>query len=139
MKGAAILRVLIVDDEPIIADSLVAILEAHGCHARATYTAEGAATAADEFQPHAVISDVMMPGMSGLDLADWLEENHPACKVLLISGNLDTAEMLLESHRSGCRIILPKPIRPEEVLRFVDTCSPVSDCTPRAGHSRARR
>lgn len=119
-------RVLVVDDERDIADSLVLILGMSGHTARAAYTAEEAIELAPHFQPDAVISDVMMPGMSGVDLSVWFAEHHPECKVLLVSGRNSAALLLEASRKDGNdHKILPKPVHPTEILAFVATCTPV--------------
>jgi DNA-binding NtrC family response regulator len=125
-------RVLVVDDKTIIADTLVLILHARGCEALAAYSAEEAITAAKELNPQAVVTDVVMPGMNGIELADYFAEHYPACKVLLMSGNIATGELLEESHRNG-RIypIFAKPIHPAEILEFVKNCSLPHDGTPK--------
>jgi CheY-like chemotaxis protein len=60
---------LIVDDQQNIADSLALILQKRGHIVRAAYSGEDAVLIAQSFQPHAVVSDVMMYGMSGVELA----------------------------------------------------------------------
>jgi CheY-like chemotaxis protein len=94
MKHLNALRVLVVDDERLVADTLVMIAKFAGHTARAAYSGEEAAQIADEFMPQVCVSDVMMPGMIGIELADWLEEHHPDCRLLLISGAVDTAALL---------------------------------------------
>lgn len=64
-----------------IADTLAFILEASGHRARKACGGTAATVIATAFRPHAVISDVMMPGMDGFELAEWLEEHQPACWV----------------------------------------------------------
>jgi DNA-binding response OmpR family regulator len=118
-------RVLVVDDERDIADTLVLILRMSGHAARAAYTAEEAIEVAPHFLPHAIITDVMMPGMSGVDLSVWFAEHYPDCKVLLVSGR-NSAALLIEASRKGGNdhIILPKPVHPTEILAFVAACTP---------------
>jgi DNA-binding response OmpR family regulator len=118
------LRVLIVDNERVIADTLAFIVEASGHRARKAYDGMQATIVAEAFHPHAVISDVMMPGMDGFELADWLEEHHPESRVLLVSGHTDTTERLEAAMLAGrSRTVLPKPVHPTEILRFLSTCT----------------
>lgn len=91
-------RVLVVDDEHAIADTMTMILAASHFEARAAYSPLEALSLLDTFNPHAVISDVMMPGMSGIELALHLGDRLPWCKVLLMSGHSSAFE-LLEKHR----------------------------------------
>jgi CheY-like chemotaxis protein len=119
------LRVLIVDNERVIADTLAFIVEASGHCVRKAYGGIAATIIATAFRPHAVISDVMMPGMDGFELAEWLEEHQPACRVLLVSGHTGTIARADEAARAGHpRTVLPKPVHPTEILNFLSTCTP---------------
>jgi DNA-binding NtrC family response regulator len=125
MPSGATLRVLIVDDERNIADSLALILQSRGHMVRAAYSGEDAVLIAQSFHPHAVVSDVVMRGMSGVDLAIWLANNRPDCKVLLVSGDADAFPMVEESIRRGhAHTILTKPFHPQRILDFLATCVP---------------
>jgi CheY-like chemotaxis protein len=61
-------------------------LRARGCEALAAYSAEEAIAAAKELNPHAIVTDVVMPGMNGTELADYFAEHYPTCKALLDVG-----------------------------------------------------
>jgi DNA-binding NtrC family response regulator len=118
------LRVLIVDDVRPIADSLSLILQARGYRARAAYSAEEAIVTSDDFAPNVLISDVIMPGMNGVDLAACLGERHPQCKVLLISGNAVGFDLIAGVSRRGSdHTILSKPIHPARILQFLAACA----------------
>ena len=120
-------RVMVVDDERLIADSFALILQSRGYQTRVAYDAEEAITIAAEFDPQAVISDVVMPGMNGLDLAVYLSEHHPQCKMLLISGNAAASALLDDAARQGhYHQILPKPIHPLQLLEFLASCATVA-------------
>ena len=107
-------RVLVVDDERIIADSLALILNRSGFTSRAVYNGETALRVAAEWKPSALISDVVMSGMDGIKTAHAVRNILPACQILLISGHgtLDlfgqAGEIVFE--------ILPKPVHPEALL-----------------------
>jgi DNA-binding NtrC family response regulator len=79
-------RIFVVDDEPIIGSTLAMILRLHGFDAR-PFTAPLAALMAARCEaPDALISDVVMPSISGVQLAIQIHEACPNCKVLLFSG-----------------------------------------------------
>jgi YesN/AraC family two-component response regulator len=119
-----LLRVLIVDDEQVVADSLALICVGKGHAVRAAYSAEEAIEPCRWFHPHAVVSDVRMPGMSGVDLAIHLNQAEPECRVLLVSGYETSFAIAEGSIQRGCfHAILPKPIRPSEVLEFHQACA----------------
>ncbi len=115
------LRVLIVDDEHSIADSLALIVQGHGHFTRTAYNAEDAAEIVAAFHPNVVVSDVMLPGMDGVQFAAWLEDSHPDCSVLLISGHPDTSDRLRPNGHT-LPPILAKPFHPSQVLSFLDAC-----------------
>ena len=80
------IRVFVVDDETVIATTLTAILKQSGFDAVGFTNPLQALAAAEEKSPDLLISDVVMPQLSGIDLAIQLKAKVPACKVLLFSG-----------------------------------------------------
>jgi CheY-like chemotaxis protein len=109
--------VLVVDDEAIIADTLVVILKNQGYAAGAAYSGEAALEIARVVPPELLISDVVMPGMSGIRLAIAITETVPDCKVLLFSGQAATTDILAEARDSGREFnVLTKPIHPSFLL-----------------------
>ena len=115
-------RVLVVDDERAVADSLGAIFRMHGYEARATYSAEDALQIAVGWQPDLAVLDVMLPGMTGIELAVLLKQNHPTCQTLLFSGSARTGPLLEEAEKDGHSFeILAKPVHPQHLLDMVKT------------------
>lgn len=109
-----------VDDERIVADSLARILRGRGFDSRAVYSGEDAAELAITWKPDAVISDVVMGKMDGVALAIFLTHSLPSCRVLLISGNAATEQLMNESKKLGHDFpILAKPCRPESIFEFL--------------------
>jgi CheY-like chemotaxis protein len=118
--GHTQIRVLVVDDERFIADSLALILRGRGFDARAAYSGEDAAELSLTWAPHAVITDVMMGKMDGVALAIYLAQALPACRVLLMSGNIATAQLLEDSKERGHDFpVLAKPFHPESLFEFL--------------------
>ncbi|MFP5228792.1 MAG: response regulator [Acidobacteriota bacterium] len=113
----ATLRVLVVDDERLIADTLSAILDDSGFTASAAYSGEEALEAARTLQPDVVISDVLMPKMTGVELGIRLRQECPQSRVILFSGQAATSELLLKAQAEGHTFeLFPKPIHPEELI-----------------------
>jgi DNA-binding NtrC family response regulator len=113
-------RVLVVDDESTIADALAKILRTHGYVSRAEYNGRAAMYGAVEFRPHFLIADIVMPGMSGIELAEWFVEEQPACRVLLTSANLLHFDPgYLEFPNSDRVEFLPKPVLIPKLLDFL--------------------
>jgi DNA-binding NtrC family response regulator len=116
-------RVLVVDDDIRVADSLAKILSAIGHQAIPAYSAEAAMKLAARLTPDCVISDIVMGPVSGIELANHMRENFPNCKVLLISGNATTSDFgrRLLARSSGLQFA-PKPVPPDRILEFVASC-----------------
>lgn len=113
-------RILVVDDEHSIADSLTEILCQSGCDALACYDGQSALRECEFRTPDLVITDVVMPGLNGIDLAMQISQRHPRCKVLLISNGDGSAEhepMRADGHFE----LLPKPIQPLELLAKINS------------------
>lgn len=125
------LRVFVVDDEFIIASTLELILRQKGFDATSFSTPLEVLDAARTGAPDLLISDVVMPQFSGIDLAIRLQAQCPHCKVLLFSGQAATNGLLAAARANGHDfVILPKPVHPTELLRKIkevteeDTASP---------------
>jgi DNA-binding response OmpR family regulator len=113
--------VYVVDDERVIADTLAMILRQAGFIAFAFHDAKQAISeAARATTPDLLIADVVMPGMLGTDLAIHFHECYPDCKVLLLSGQAETSNLLESARRRGYEFeILTKPIHPSELMARV--------------------
>lgn len=111
-------RVLILDDERVIADTLALILDRNGYTARAVYSAQAAIDAAHDFDPDALISDVIMQGMTGLDAAIRISELIPHCRIILFSGQASTADLLQKAEADGHHFeLLSKPVHPRTLIQ----------------------
>lgn len=107
----------VVDDETIIATTLGIILTQSGYNARTFTNPVEALSAAVVEAPDLLVSDVMMPQMTGVDLALRLIVECPACKVLLFSGQAMTADLLEKARRGGRSFeLLSKPVHPRDLL-----------------------
>jgi len=114
------LRVLIVDDEHMIASTLAQILNASGFEAKALFSGEHAVPVASEFQPDVLLTDVIMRGISGIDVAMQVAQVLPSCRVILFSGQASTADLLDRAKAQGYRFeMLAKPIHPRDLLRML--------------------
>ncbi len=110
-------KVLVVDDEQLIADTLAIILNQHGFDALAVYTGIGAVEQARSIRPDLIISDVIMPDMDGIQAAINIRQFLPHCKILLFSGQAATANLLEEARQRGHEFeILAKPVHPQDLL-----------------------
>jgi CheY-like chemotaxis protein len=112
--------VLVVDDESVITDTLAEILNRSGYTAIPAYDAEEALEIALLMPPELLLTDVMLPGMNGIELAVKVRRIFPDCKILLFSGQAATTDLLASAARDGHRFdLLSKPIHPGDLLRHV--------------------
>jgi CheY-like chemotaxis protein len=110
-------RIFVVDDEPVIASTLAAILRLNGFSAKFFTCPLDALTAARLKTPDLLISDVAMPGISGIELAIQMRAQYPTCKILLFSGQAATADLLEAARAEGHALdLLQKPVPPTELL-----------------------
>src|ERR1035437_4830217 len=110
-------RVLVVDDEQVIADTLSIILNKAGFDASPVYTGTAAVESARTMQPDLIISDVIMPDMNGIEAAIQIRAFLPNCKILLFSGQAATADLLESARAKGHEFeILAKPVHPQDLL-----------------------
>ena len=112
--------ILVVDDEKRIADTLALILETKGYVSKSAYDGAAALEVCRARTPDLMISDVVMPGMSGIELGIAIRRDFPSCKVLLFSGQAATAEMLEDASKHGHHFeLLAKPVHPVDLLEKV--------------------
>jgi DNA-binding response OmpR family regulator len=110
-------KVLVADDERVIADSLAMILNQSGFEARAVYSGEKVLELVSSFEPDMLISDVIMAGVNGIDAAIRVREMSPGIKILLFSGQAATANLLEKARSNGYEFeILTKPVHPQDLL-----------------------
>ncbi len=135
--GHQSLRVLVVDDDVRVADSLVQILVMSGHQALAAYSADAAMKLAEKLKPEAMISDIVMGPVSGIELTNHMREHYPACRVLLFSGYASTRAFTEAFMSRGSSIqFLPKPVNPERILEFLASCGTSESGVQRAEESR---
>ena len=112
--------VLVVDDESVIADTLAEILNRNGYAARSAYDGEAALEAALLMPPELLISDVVLSGMNGIDLAITMKSIFPGCRIILFSGRASTSDLLASAGSRGHQFsLLTKPVHPTDLLSRV--------------------
>ena len=121
------LNILVVDDERLVADSLVEILTMFGFDASCRYSGSQAIDRANTVAFDVLITDVVMNEMTGIEAAIEICKVLPNCKVLLMSGNNRTAEMLKDAHEQGHDFdILAKPVHPSVIIDRLNAMSVVN-------------
>jgi CheY-like chemotaxis protein len=114
------LKIIVVDDEPVIADTLVEILKGEGCEAIAVSDGASALRWAPMMRPDALICDVIMPDMNGIQTAKAVLRAVPECRIILFSGQSASLDLLEDARKEGHPFeILAKPINPVVLLSIL--------------------
>ena len=108
--------VMVVDDEPLVADTLAMILTHAGYHAVRAYDAKTALEMASVRAPDLLISDVAMPEMNGVELALGMVAMAPGCKVVLFSGHARSVDLIRAYDAGHDFPLMAKPMHPTEML-----------------------
>ncbi|HET6215924.1 MAG TPA: response regulator [Acidobacteriaceae bacterium] len=123
--------ILVVDDERVIADTLAAILARRGFAAMQAYDAESALDLSRVIPPELLLSDVLLPGKSGIELAIAMKDAVPDCRVLLFSGQDTTVDLLAAARDAGHDItVLAKPVHPVDLLANIRELDAKFRCEP---------
>lgn len=113
-------KVLVVDDQKLIVDTLTQILENEGFDVVAAYDGWQALEAAARFRPDHLLTDVLMPRMNGVELAMAMTKTYPAMNILLFSGQAGISEILADAEQRGFRFeVIPKPIHPRKLIELL--------------------
>jgi len=112
-------RILVVDDEHIIRRTFSRILQNQG---HEVWIAAGTPEALETLSQHKIdvmVSDIVMPGLNGLDLMALVSKEAPDVVVVLVTGE-PTAETAIQALRGGALDYLCKPVAPDELIKAVE-------------------
>jgi DNA-binding response OmpR family regulator len=124
-------NILLVDDEVEFISTLAERLEIRGIAARVVYDGEAALKAVAENEPQAMVLDVMMPGIKGIDVLQRVKETHPGVQVILLTGQGKTRDGI-EGMRYGAFAYMMKPLDLEELIATLGEAISASQGTPNA-------
>jgi DNA-binding NtrC family response regulator len=131
--------ILVVDGDPAIADSLADILKQNGYAAISAYDGLSALETAQLMPPEMLISEVILPGMNGVELAVALRRTFSDCKVILCSGHEHLRQQLAPPDCAGEHFVfLGKPVLAEDLLARVSKAFDLRN-EPMPARSRAER
>jgi len=111
--------VLVVDDEPLVVDTLGAILSQAGYRVIKAYGGPKALELSRSTRPALLISDVAMPQMNGVELALAVTQHTPDCDVILFSGHATERDLEPARKAGHYFTLLSKPVHPVDMLRHV--------------------
>jgi len=119
-RSIAPTRILVVDDEPLIADTIVQILNRSGFIAEAAYGGREAIDAARRINPELILSDVLMPHVDGVEAAITIQKFLPETRIVLFSGQAATVEILARARTRGYHFeLLAKPLHPTQLIKHL--------------------
>ena len=113
-------RILVIEDEPIVRSLIVEVLEDAGFEVVEADRAENGLTVLSETSVSLVISDIVMPGLSGLQLLESVRASHPSLPVVLVTG-AGTYGNLTQALASGASGIVVKPFSHADLVRAVNS------------------
>jgi CheY-like chemotaxis protein len=109
--------VLVVDDQPMVADTTVEVLNRFGFRAVHAYNGQTALRIAAKLKPDYLLADVLMPSMNGVELAIAITRMLPATKILLFSGQAGISDVLRQGKQEGYVFdLIAKPVHPEKLI-----------------------
>lgn len=111
-------RILIVDDEPDVLDVMVDVLEQEGYAPRSTTDSREASRLLETTSFDVIVSDIMMPHLSGLQLLEMAKRQNPNVQVVLVTG-YSTREVALEALNRGASGYIEKPFHTEQLLASI--------------------
>lgn len=113
-------KILVVDDNKSLADTLALILRSKGYETSVAYNGRQGYEAALSQRPDLVVSDVAMPEMSGIEMAIKISQELNRTKILLVSGQAATLDLLKDARTKGYEFeVMAKPVHPIDLLARV--------------------
>lgn len=113
-------RVLIADEDKLLADTLQLLLNRAGFEAIAVYDGEPAVDMARRWRPDLLLCNLMMPHMNGLQAAIRITSLLPECHVIVTSGEELADDLMQEARKHGYHFeLLHKPVEPGELIEHL--------------------
>jgi CheY-like chemotaxis protein len=113
-------RILVVEDEAVVLHTLQLILKQHGYDVRGARDGTEALATAPSFAPNILLCDINLPDKDGIQLSLEIKQAVPECRIVLLSGEITSTELLEEAQQQGYRFeVLAKPTEPQQLLRVL--------------------
>jgi two-component system, NtrC family, response regulator HydG len=112
-------RILVVDDDRNMVKTLCDVLRLHGWETEGAYSGEEAIESVRQKPYSAVLMDIKMPGMDGVQALKLMRQERPDLRVLLMTAHA-TRDLILEAEREGAIRILPKPMGLDGLLQSLE-------------------
>ncbi|WP_128932179.1 response regulator FixJ [Bradyrhizobium zhanjiangense] len=113
-------RILVIDDDAALRDSLAFLLDVNGFYVATYETATAFLNDVASGPVDCIVSDILMPGMSGLELVRKVKAGRVDCPVVLITGHGDVS-LAVEAMKAGAVDFIEKPFEVEVLLRAINS------------------
>jgi len=110
----------VIDDDASIVSAIVGLVRSMGYHASGHLSAEAFLHSGESRSAQCVITDIQMPGMSGIDLKRQLMDQNVSTPVIMITARTEQA-LLANARASGAFCLLNKPFDADDLVRCVET------------------
>lgn len=121
-------KILVVDDDPAIAEMLTIVLEAEGFDPVAVMDGNDAVPTFEREQPDLILLDLMLPGMNGVDICRTIRQNSTV-PIVMLTAKTDTVDVVL-GLESGADDYITKPFKPKELIARIRARLRRSDSEP---------
>ena len=112
------MRILVVDDDPSMVDTLVAIFKIKGCKARGVYSGPEALKRVRRKRYDCVLTDIVMPEMSGVELCRAIKKRRPNLPVVLMTA-YSNDRLIRQGLEEGAVTVLTKPFSIDDLLTLI--------------------
>lgn len=113
-------KILVVEDEAVVLHTLELILKQNGFEVRGARSGHEAFSIAPAFQPDVLLCDINLPDVDGINISLRIKREFPHVRVVLLSGDITSAELLEDAKRNGYTFeVLAKPTEPQQLLRVL--------------------
>lgn len=119
------MKIIVVDDDLIMLQAIKNMLQKNGYQVFATTDAQDAIDTMQEEKFDLIISDIMMPYVSGIELLSSIKKSHAQVPIIIISA-LDQEEVILTAFQEGASDFIKKPINLSELLLRVKRALPAT-------------
>lgn len=117
-------KILIVDDADGLTHFLQKFLESKNYEVRTADDGENGYATSLEFNPDLIVTDIQMPGISGLDMMRYIRMHQPDVRTIYMSGDLDTHRSRLQAEQRRYHVkLLAKPFTSSEFLELITNLS----------------
>ncbi|RJQ38139.1 MAG: response regulator [Nitrospiraceae bacterium] len=119
-------NILVVDDDPYVLESLSSLLQEYGYNVIACKSGEDAVLQLVKCKINLVLTDIKMPGMSGIDLLAKIHDINPKMPVILMTGYAEL-DIAINAIKKGAFDFVTKPYNPDYILHTIDKARKYTD------------